>query len=100
MRTIALALAAAALGVPAMPATAAFGAPDKAREAQNWRGADGRIYCRRPNGTTGIMVGGGGAAAGRDAKHPGSRSGDSTLGAALQALIGGESQRSSPRRCR
>ena len=96
MRIIAIALAAAVLAVPAMPA-AAFDPPKKGERAQSWRGADGRIYCRRPNGTTGILVGRRGGA---PAPVMDRRDSSSTLGAALGALLGGQTNRGSGPRCR
>jgi uncharacterized protein YcfJ len=50
-----------------------------------WRGDDGRYYCRRGNGTTGLVVG---AAAGALIGHELSR-GDRTLGTVLGAAGGG-----------
>lgn len=98
MRIIAIALAAAALAVPAMPAAAAFDPPQKGERAQSWRGSDGRIYCRRPNGTTGILVSRRGE--GAPARTMDRRDSSSMLGAALGALLGGQSSRGSAPRCR
>jgi hypothetical protein len=50
-----------------------------------WRGDDGRYYCRRGNGTTGLVVG---AAAGALVGHELAR-GDRTLGTVLGAAGGG-----------
>ena len=51
-----------------------------------WRGRDGRYYCKRDNGTTGLIIGAGvGALAG----HELAGSGDRTLGAILGGVIGG-----------
>ena len=51
-----------------------------------WRGKDGRYYCRRDNGTTGLLIGAGvGALAG----HELAGSGDKTLGTILGAVGGG-----------
>jgi uncharacterized protein YcfJ len=67
-----------------------------------WRGEDGRYYCKRSNGTTGLLVGGAaGALVGRAIDTRGSRATGTILGAAAGALIGREVQRSrSVRRCR
>ena len=67
-----------------------------------WQGEDGRYYCRRPNGTTGLIVGGAaGALIGRQIDGGRSRTTGTILGAAAGALIGREIQRSSSgRRCR
>jgi hypothetical protein len=51
-----------------------------------WQGEDGRYYCRRSNGTTGLLIGGaGGALLGREIAG---RNGDRTLGAILGAAGG------------
>lgn len=51
-----------------------------------WRGDDGRYYCRRDNGTTGLLIGAGvGALAG----HELAGRGDKTLGVILGAAVGG-----------
>ena len=104
MRTILLALTAATLTVPAMPAATAFaGHNDGAYRGQTWRGSDGRTYCRKPNGTTGLIVGGAaGALAGREIDTRGSRATGTILGAAVGALLGRHVERNviSKRRCR
>ena len=101
MRTLMLALAAASLTIPAMPAAAAFAAP-KTERVQTWRGADGRLYCRKPDGRVGIVVGGPASGAyGHGGDRRSSYGSDSTLGAALGALLGGRPDlRPTPRRCR
>ena len=67
-----------------------------------WRGQDGRRYCRRSNGTTGLIIGGaGGALLGRAIDTRGERTTGTVLGAVAGALIGREIQRSRSRsRCR
>jgi hypothetical protein len=56
------------------------------QQGQVWRGNDGRYYCKRSNGTTGLIVGGaGGALLGRELAG---RNGDRTLGAILGAVGG------------
>jgi hypothetical protein len=51
-----------------------------------WRGRDGRYYCERDNGTTGLVIGAGvGALAGAEIAGNGSR----TLGAIIGAIGGG-----------
>ena len=53
---------------------------------QVWRGDDGRYYCKRSNGTTGLLIGGAaGALIGREIAG---RNGDRTLGAILGAAGG------------
>ena len=56
------------------------------RDSYIWRGKDGKYYCKRDNGTTGLVIGAGvGALAG----HELAGRGDKTLGALLGAAIGG-----------
>ncbi len=66
-----------------------------------WQGDDGRYYCRRSNGTTGLVIGAaGGALLGREIAG---RYGDRTLGAILGAAGGallGRSIDRSRTRCR
>lgn len=111
MKKIALAIAAAGLAATGAPALAdppphapAHGkrAKDRAaiydargyyivprritRNSYVWRGRDGRYYCKRDNGTTGLVIGAGvGALAG----HELAGRGDKTLGALLGAALGG-----------
>ncbi len=56
------------------------------RNTRAWRGDDGRNYCRRSDGTTGLLIGGAaGALLGREVAG---RRGDRTLGAILGAAGG------------
>jgi uncharacterized protein YcfJ len=73
-----------------------------AYQGPTWRGQDGRLRCRRSNGTTGLVVGGaGGALVGRALDGGRSRATGTILGAAVGALVGREVQRGrSARRCR
>ena len=65
-----------------------------------WRGRDGRYYCKRNNGTTGLVIGAvGGALVGRTIDTRGDRTVGTLLGAAGGALLGREIERSSSR-CR
>lgn len=65
-----------------------------------WRGRDGRYYCRRSNGTTGLIIGAaGGALVGRAIDTRGDRALGTILGAAGGALLGREIERSGAR-CR
>lgn len=94
MRKIIFALSAAALAVPAatIPASAAQA------QYKTWRGKDGRTYCRRPNGTTGLIVGGAAGALVGNAVGGGTLG--TVVGAAGGALLGREVQRSrSKQRC-
>jgi len=66
----------------------------------SWRGRDGRQYCRRPDGTTGLLIGGAaGALIGRGIAGGGDRTLGTILGAAGGALLGREVDRSGAR-CR
>ena len=68
---------------------------------RTWRGDDGRNYCRRSNGTTGLLIGGAaGALLGREiAGRRGDRTLGAILGAAGGALLGREVDRGGSR-CR
>ena len=102
MRTMILALSAATLTVPALPAAPAFAHGTTTYHGKTWRGSDGRMYCRKSNGTTGLVVGGAaGALAGRAIDNRGSRTTGTVLGAAVGALLGRHVQRNVvSRRCR
>ena len=100
MRKLVFAFAATAMVLP----TLAVSTPAEARKAyREYRGKDGRLYCRRSNGTTGLVVGGvAGALAGRAIDTRGDRTIGTLGGAAAGALLGREVDRSvsKPRRCR
>lgn len=65
-----------------------------------WRGDDGRYYCRRDNGTTGLIIGAaGGAIIGREVDNRGDRAVGTILGAAIGGLLGREIDRGNAR-CR
>jgi hypothetical protein len=58
-------------------------------QGRTWRGRDGRYYCRRSNGTTGLLIGGAaGALLGRAVDTRGERATGTILGAAGGALLG------------
>lgn len=111
MRNTLLAIAAASMPLTAMTAvwTPAEARPKghKARHyhtsdngVRYWRGNDGRYYCKRSNGTTGLIVGAAaGALAGRAIDTRGERATGTILGAAAGALLGREVARG-PVRCR
>ncbi len=76
-------------------------APAAAKDSQyrEWRGKDGRMYCRKSDGTVGLVVGAaGGALVGRAIDTRGERATGTIIGAAAGALIGREV--ASKRRCR
>jgi hypothetical protein len=61
------------------------------RNTRVWRGNDGRTYCRKSNGTTGLIIGGAaGALLGREVDGGRDRTLGTILGAAAGALIGRE----------
>ena len=65
-----------------------------------WQGDDGRYYCRRSNGTTGLIIGAaGGALLGRAIDTRGERTTGTVLGAAAGALLGRQLDRGEAR-CR
>ena len=123
MKKTLLTIAAAALVLPAAPAAAdpppwapAHGHRAKAdkydrygryyeprrisRSDRVWRGRDGRYYCERDNGTTGLIIGAaGGALLGRAIDSRGERATGTILGAAAGALLGREIDRGEAR-CR
>jgi outer membrane lipoprotein SlyB len=109
MRNLVLAVSATAMAVPismALPTTEAQAQRYDRHgnyTGRTWRGRDGRYYCRRSNGTTGLLVGGAaGALIGREIDGGRNRTAGTVVGAVAGALIGREVQRSSRRgrRCR
>ena len=70
------------------------------RDDRIWRGRDGRYYCRRGNGTTGLIIGAGvGSLLGRAIDNRGDRALGTILGAAGGGLLGREIDRGNVR-CR
>jgi hypothetical protein len=66
-----------------------------------YRGSDGRYYCRRSDGTTGLVIGAGvGALVGRGIDGGRNRAGGTIVGGVLGALLGREVERSQDLRCR
>ena len=106
MRNLMMALGAASLAIPVaavLPATQAeAGVQKRDRSYREWRGRDGRRYCRKPDGTTGLVVGGvAGALVGRTIDSRGDRTLGTVLGAAAGAVAGREIERAgSKKRCR
>ncbi len=112
MKRTLLALAAATTLIPAAPTLAhgdhgpsydrngRYETPQPVGRDRVWRGEDGRYYCRRSNGTTGLIIGAaGGALLGRAVDTRGERTTGTILGAAAGALLGRELQRGRAR-CR
>lgn len=120
MRKLFLALGAFSLAVPVAAVVVPSGAAEakafdhsasasfeqqrrgKRYKYREWRGRDGRTYCRKSNGTTGLVVGAvGGALVGRTIDTRGDRSAGTLIGAVAGGLAGREIERSgSKRRCR
>ena len=114
MKKTILALVAATLIIPAGSVVAADGfALSKATAGyksdisyqnrdnfRSWRGKDGRMYCKRKNGTTGLVIGGAvGALAGREIAGRGDKTVGTIIGAAGGALLGREIDKGK-RRCK
>ena len=97
MKTFVMALAAASLTLPVVAA------PAQAQgyyQGKTWRDSQGRVRCKRPNGTTGLIVGAaGGALVGRAIDTRGERATGTVIGAAAGALLGRHVARSRTR-CR
>ena len=61
------------------------------RDTRVWRGNDGRTYCQKKDGTTGLIIGGAaGALLGREIDGGRNRTLGTVLGAAAGALLGKE----------
>jgi len=70
---------------------------------REWRGKDGRTYCRKSNGTTGLVVGGvAGAVVGNSIAGRGDKLLGTVIGGAAGALGGQaiDKTNTAPRRCR
>ena len=99
MRNILSVAIAASLLAPVAIISASAEARHRDHEYREWRGRDGRIYCRKSDGTVGLVVGAaGGALLGRAVDTEGDRTTGTILGAAAGALIGKSID--SKRRCR
>ena len=73
---------------PAYQSRAYYGEPVY-QNTRVWRGDDNRYYCRKSNGTTGLLIGGAaGALLGREIAGRGDRTLGAILGAAGGALLG------------
>jgi hypothetical protein len=87
MRNMMLAIAAVGLTVPALPSDAL--ARDSYYHGKVWRDSNGHLRCKRPNGTTGLIVGAaGGALIGHAIDTHGERATGTIIGAAAGALVG------------
>ena len=102
MRKMMLALGCAAMVAPALVVPVSEADAQRRYKYREWRDDRGRVRCRKPNGTTGLVVGGvAGALLGRTIDTRGDRTLGTLGGAAAGALAGREIDRStSNRRCR
>jgi len=62
MRKVTLAIMAATMAMPIIPAAPAFANHNGYYHGKTWQDSQGRTRCRRSNGTVGIIVGGAGGA--------------------------------------
>jgi hypothetical protein len=115
MRKTIVAATLAALLLPAAPALAdgphhhhhskydrhgRYSEPHEVRRDRTWRGKDGRYYCKRDNGTTGLVIGAAaGALVGREMDGGRDRMTGTILGAAAGGLLGREIDKG-PVKCR
>ena len=89
MRTMMLALAATSMTVPAVVVASPAEARQGYYQGRTWYDGQGRMRCKRPNGTTGLVVGAaGGALLGRAIDTRGERTTGTIAGAAVGALLG------------
>lgn len=58
MRKIMLALGASAMVLPSVMVTTTQADAQRRYKYREWKGNDGRWRCRKPDGTTGLIVGG------------------------------------------
>ncbi len=103
MRKMMLALGCAAMVAPALVVPVTQADAQRRYKYKEWRDDRGRVRCRKPNGTTGLVVGGvAGALLGRTIDTRGDRTLGTLGGAAAGALAGREIDRSTSnnRRCR
>ena len=102
MRNLMLAFGAAAMVAPMLIATTTDADARRHSRYREWRGEDGRLRCRKPDGTTGLVVGAvAGGLLGRTIDTRGDRTLGTVLGGVGGALAGREIERSSSnRRCR
>jgi uncharacterized protein YcfJ len=98
MRKFVLALTALSLALPVaalVPTDQASAQSHKRYKYREWKGRDGRRHCRKPDGTTGLVVGGvAGALLGRTIDTRGDRTVGTLLGGAAGAVAGREVERS------
>jgi hypothetical protein len=92
MRKLSLAIAAATMTLPVAMPPSVFA--HDGYHGKVWRDSQGRLRCKRSNGTTGLIIGAaGGALVGRAIDTRGERATGTILGAAAGALVGREIDR-------
>jgi len=101
MRNLMLAMGCAAMVVPATMIVPVSKADAQRHKYREWRDDRGRVRCRKPDGTTGAVVGAvGGALLGRTIDTRGDRTVGTLGGAVAGGLLGREIDRGGKRRCR
>lgn len=104
MRKLMLAFGAMAMVAPTLVATTTEADAQRRQKYREWRGNDGRLRCRKPDGTTGLVVGAvAGGLLGRTIDTRGDRTLGTLGGAAAGALAGRAIDKGSSnnnRRCR
>ena len=101
MRNLMLAMGCAAMVLPATIIVPVSKADAQRHKYREWRDDRGRIRCRKPDGTTGAVVGAvGGALLGRTIDTRGDRTVGTLGGAVAGGLLGREIDRGGKRRCR
>ncbi|MEG8039727.1 glycine zipper 2TM domain-containing protein [Sphingomonas sp. LR60] len=101
MRKLMLAFGAVAMVAPTLVATTVDADAQRRHKYREWRGNDGRLRCRKPDGTTGLVVGAvAGGLLGRTIDTRGDRTLGTVLGGVGGALAGREIERSGKRQCR
>ncbi len=101
MRKFTAAVVAATLAMPVVVPAPALAKQDGYYHGKTWRDSQGRLRCRRKNGTTGLIIGGAaGALAGRAIDGGRNRTVGTIAGAAAGALLGREIDKSRGFRCR
>jgi hypothetical protein len=89
MRKMMMALAATSMTIPAVVVASPAEARQGYYQGRTWYDGQGRLRCKRRNGTTGLIVGAaGGALLGRAVDTRGERATGTLIGAAAGALLG------------
>ena len=101
MRKFTLAIMAATMAMPVVPVAPASAHDNGYYNGRVWRDSQGRLRCRKKDGTVGLIVGGAaGALVGREVDGGRNRTTGTILGAAAGALLGREIDKSRGFRCR